>query len=752
MSKENRGDLRWTLSIIWRRFWLIVGCMLVAALIAWWYTSTIPTDYEATATLLVESAQGAQANEYATLVAGERLTLTYGQMLKGQHILETVIAELGLRETPKELAKRVSVEPIRDTRLIRLSVTDSSAEQAALLANTIANAFIVHIRVLQEERYSGPLDTMQGKLETLTAEMAKTKDQVNALTAQRIEQETDSARLQILLDKYREDYRVLQADYQSLESDIGRLSHNVKLVEVTQPSFSEDPTRSMAARWMAAVTHAEWQPLLPLCRFCYTATVTLLVDQAAIAGGTDYSAILASERLAATYGQILTGWPVLEAAIAQLGLNETTDAVANQITVEPVPGTALIRLVVRDNSLAQATDLATAIARAFVSQLESLVAQPYADRLVGLKAQIAALETAMAETQEAIEAVTAERIQTEVDAAGLANLQAEYRADQRALEQNYEQLRVSAAQAADTVMITEPARVPETPVHTRYWYALLAALIGALVGVGLAFLFDFLDETIRTSTEIDALLSLGTLGTIDRLDKKQEPLVMLHQPLSPAAECFRILATNLRFSSVDKPLRTILITSARPLEGKSLVAANLGAALAQLGLHVAVVDADFRRPRQHTIFGLSQGHGLGDALLAGTARSHLQPTSLAGLSVLTCGEIPYDPALLVGSEQMRRLLEELTETCDIIVVDSPPVLLAADACSLSTTVDGVLLVVRMGKTHGHAAQEAAEGLRRVGANVVGAVLNMVPKRKDSYYDYKYQQRDDRRTTLASVRS
>jgi len=174
------------------------------------------------------------------------------------------------------------------------------------------------------------------------------------------------------------------------------------------------------------------------------------------------------------------------------------------------------------------------------------------------------------------------------------------------------------------------------------------------------------------------------------------------------------------------------------MEGKSITVANLAVAMAQAGLSVVAVDADLRRPWLHQLFGLDPHRGgLTRALLEGSTDGRLQPAQVEGLTVLPAGEVPPNPAGILGSQRMQELLAELAQQVEVVLIDSPPVLSVTDAAVLAQGVDGVLLVLEAGHTRREAARQAVERLRQVGANLVGVVLNAVPTHNDSYYYYSY---------------
>jgi non-specific protein-tyrosine kinase len=216
-------------------------------------------------------------------------------------------------------------------------------------------------------------------------------------------------------------------------------------------------------------------------------------------------------------------------------------------------------------------------------------------------------------------------------------------------------------------------------------------------------------------------------------------LVTLSDPRSPAAEAYRNLRTNIQFSSLDRELRAILLTSARPDEGKSETIANLAVTFAQAGNSVLLVDCDLRRPQLHNIFGVRQEPGLTNVVLeagglsspkSGTARSGafrfpFVETGVANLRLLPAGQQPPNPAEILGSNLMRELVEKLKEEADYVFFDAPPLLAVTDAAVLATKLDAVLLVLKAGKTRRDDAKEAKEQLEKVRANILGVVLNNV---------------------------
>ena len=205
-----------------------------------------------------------------------------------------------------------------------------------------------------------------------------------------------------------------------------------------------------------------------------------------------------------------------------------------------------------------------------------------------------------------------------------------------------------------------------------------------------------------------------------------QTLVTLSDPRSPASEAYRTLRTNLQFASLDKPVRTILITGVEAGDGKSTTLANLAVVLAQSGKRVIAVDCDLRRPTLHKVFGLT------NAVLDNAASATLQPTAVDGLRLLSSGPLPPNPADLLGSRQFDKVLASLAAEADVILLDAPPIVAVSDAVMLATKVDGVILVVNAGKTKRDLARRAKSLLEKVNAHVLGVVLNNAPLERNLY--------------------
>jgi capsular exopolysaccharide synthesis family protein len=319
------------------------------------------------------------------------------------------------------------------------------------------------------------------------------------------------------------------------------------------------------------------------------------------------------------------------------------------------------------------------------------------------------------------------------------------------LLQKQRELNAISGDGGTNVSIANYSRLPHEPIGPARLRAIVVAfLLSLMAGVGLAFLLDFLDDSVKSVDDIDRYIHLPALALIPaaRNEKGRLPasaessasntstaLALVTDVRSPIAEAYRHLRTSLLLSSAGNPPRTILITSSQPSEGKTTTAINTAFMLAQTGAEVLIIDCDLRRPRLHANFNLSNARGLTNFLSGESSIDDvLQPYErIPNLKLLTSGPIPPNPAELLGSEEMRKLLQSLTERFTHIIVDSPPAISFTDAAILSTFVDGVILVVHGGRSSRAVVRRARQQLLDVGAHLFGVVLNNVKTESHNYY-------------------
>lgn len=476
----------------------------------------------------------------------------------------------------------------------------------------------------------------------------------------------------------------------------------------------------------------------------YQATTTLLINQAPSTNVNDYTSILTSERLAQTYVQMLTDRPVLDEVIKRLSLTTTTERLGATISVQMVTNTQLITVKVEDTNSALTAAVANTLAEVFAEQNTARQVSRYAASKDSLQKELDRLQAEIHGAEQAVAKLGTPS--TDKGLSDLARLQTELAQDRQSytnLLQSYEALRVAEAQSVSNVIPVEPATPPRLPIRPRTLLnTLLAAIVGAMLAVGVVFLMEYLDDSVRTPEEVERTLGLPLIGAIAAMpDSPPGKPYVADQPRSPVAEAFRSLRTNIQFAGVDRPIHTLLITSPGPEDGKSTVAANLAVIMAQGGKRVLLLDADLRRPRLHKFAGLPNDIGLTDLFIRTplSLDGAVQSTLVEGLRAVTSGSLPPNPAELLGSERMQQILALLKQNADVVVVDSPPAAAVTDPTVLAAHCDGVLLVLEPGKSPRGAASLAVENLRRAGARLIGVVFNNVPLKRAGYYGaYSYQ--------------
>lgn len=310
------------------------------------------------------------------------------------------------------------------------------------------------------------------------------------------------------------------------------------------------------------------------------------------------------------------------------------------------------------------------------------------------------------------------------------------------------------------VVVEQRASVPSSPVVPNKLRNIAAGLgLGLLLGIGLALLRMFLDNTVKDREKIEEITGVGLIGSIP-LDKERRsnPAISFESENSAIAEAFRKMRTNLQFLSVDDPPRVIVVTSSAPSEGKSTTAINLALSLAEAENSVVLVDGDLRRPTVSKYLDLVSAVGFSTVLSGAAPLSDvLQDTKFPRLTVLAAGATPPNPSELLGSHAAKRTLEELRSRFDFVIVDSPPLLAVTDAAVLATNADGALVMTRFGETKREQLAHAVRSLRDAGANVLGAVFTLVPTSGPGYYgsyryNYSYYGESETKTRTKSRRT
>jgi capsular exopolysaccharide synthesis family protein len=459
----------------------------------------------------------------------------------------------------------------------------------------------------------------------------------------------------------------------------------------------------------------------------YAAEAQVIVGSPLSGNVTDYNQLLAAEQLSRTYARAAQTTTVAARVIGRLGLDETPEELLRVVTATPSENTPIVIIAAQAPSAEAAAELANAFADELVTQSDAIqgtnqeVSRLLDEQIATVTAQIATVEGQLLEL-EGVEDPTAGDLARQTALSGqLVTL----RSTLASL------LATKGGLATNNVSVLDRAFPPTSPSSPRTLLNVaLALILGSVLGLILAATIAMLDDTVKSGDDARETLGAPVLGAIGPMAGavRRDPiysLAMLLYPRSPAAEAFRSLRASVGYlGGGTAPVRTLMISSAGPGEGKTTVASNVALAFAQSGTRT-ILDADLRKPGVHSVFKLGNNAGLSTVLKPepGEMAPFLQSTDDPRLMVLTAGPIPPNPADLLGSPRMVQLVGHLLDRAEIVVFDSAPIRTAADTAVLARQVDGVLLVVATGETRRNAARASAEALTRVGARVLGVALN-----------------------------
>lgn len=466
----------------------------------------------------------------------------------------------------------------------------------------------------------------------------------------------------------------------------------------------------------------------------FESRATLLVGRTVYETNPTTGDFYLNEQLAGFYSDLAKREPVRAATMQTLGLEWLPSYSVNTLSESP-----LIEIVVADVDPRRAQLVANELANQLILQTPTNDPKS-AEREDFIENQLNLFESDILKTQEELNAKL-EELSGLTSARQISDTQAEI----NSLEQKLSSLRGDYANllassdrgAGNTLTIIESANLPRRPVSPNTMtMVMLSALIAFTIAAGAAYLIEYLDDTLKTPDEITKTLDLPVIGFISEVEKgKSIESYLTTQPRSLIAEAFRSLRTDLEFSGVDRPLKTIYVSSSDVEAGKTSMAVNLAIVIAQSGKRVILIDADLRRPAVHRYLGISTQRGLSDVFRGNVdIYNATVPYKEGNIFVVTSGVPPPNPSELLSSKKMDQILENLKKVADVVVVDGPP-MVVTDGSILASKVDGVLLVVRYGFTRKSAAQNAVTQLERAGARLIGVILNRIPHTTGGYYGY-----------------
>lgn len=440
--------------------------------------------------------------------------------------------------------------------------------------------------------------------------------------------------------------------------------------------------------------------------------------------------------------ELIKASSVASKVVKSLGLDTTASALANSIAANHLKGTDIIELSYTDIIPERARDIVNVYAKEYINsrreesirQLSVAIGQLKA-KIEDVKMEQLELAAKMSENDESLK----RRLEFE-----LAFSNQLY----SILAEKYETLRVDQTLKKGGAELYEPSQMQAAPINpSPARNGILGLIAGAFLGVGIAFLMEHIDNTIKTPEDVMKHFGLPTIGQIpsnefgkERWAPKESLIVSLH-PKSSTSEAYRALRNNLKFLNPDGDTRTIMVASALPGVGKTTTVANLSAALAEIGYRVIIVCCDLRKPNLHKIFGVTNDIGTTNVLIGDLPVDDvLKDTEVSGLQIIPSGPIPPVPSDLLNSPNMSKLINECRARANFVIIDTPPVLLVTDAAILATAVDGIIVIASAGKTTFEAAKQFKNTFEKTGARLLGVVLNhidTISRYGNYYYYYSY---------------
>jgi succinoglycan biosynthesis transport protein ExoP len=675
--QEEEIDVRRLLSLIRQGMWLLILCAVLAAGAAFGFSRFQTPIYEARTQVMVgRSSAPSQVNDVTQLLNVQQLAQTYAELMSQDWIRNVVASRVGEEITPGQ----VSVKVVTNTSLINITVQHPDPQRASLIADTFVKVLVEQNEEIQSQRYAEAERSLNDQI----GDMEK---QIAALQAQ-VKKEKQSAYQQALTSAQQK----IQDTQEVIDNALAEIARLKAL----------GSTANARARLNVAKTQEE-----------------------------QLKALLENQQN--ELEELRTWLEMRNHEESEPGLGDAADVTAKQARLEE-----LSKLVDQtqqqlnevEQTIAWLTPLAEpgAIGKA-IAQQEKIVSEQ---------------QSLLAAYQDSYARLLASSVEstTSTEVANLEKQLGLYQQIYLSLLNNRETVRLQRMQNMPNVVQITPALPSDRPVRPR---TLLNTVLGGIGGFVLALVFmivrDTLDLSLKSPEDVERITGLPILAYVPWIKTNREeigPYVEKH-PRSPFAEAFRSLRTNLEFLALQTPVRVIQITSPEQGEGKSTVALNLASVISQGGKRTLVLDADLRRPNLHRLCGISNRVGISD-LFRHTmdTKSVIRPwDGNEKLLLITSGSLPPNPTELLGSSKMKDILTDLCQQVNVVIVDSPPNIVA-DSAVLASAVDGVVLVVTLGKTRQDALRLAVEQLRRANARLLGVVLNLTPSSSSySYYHYAY---------------
>ena len=702
--EENELTFHDYMRVIYERKWVIIPLLIITIALTAYYTFTLPEVYQATATLMIgPGGPGGSILGFGYYNMGSSPIQNYCQILKSRSVAKKTADRLNDRladsTTPAPrysadmLVGRISVEPVRGTDVLKVSGKAPTSEEAATIANTVTDVFIEEQITIVRGEYTQQRQFLEEQIPIAEGRLHTSE----------------------------EDLKLFKEEHEFVALSEETRGVTQKLVEVDK-QLGETQTEINTA--LTRLDYLEGQ----------------LAEQ--------------EKSLPEDMAEVSSPY-ILELRRQLVELETNCSMYLVQGLSEESPKMANLRRSIEDTK----TKLVEETKSLGGKEIPSLDPLSYArnlfDRVLALKGELVTL-TARRDALEGVRRKYAAKLEklpaTELELARLDRERQLNSSTYGMLMQKYEEAKIAEAGKISNIRVVDRARVPRSPIQPQKKRNLaFGVVIGLALGLGVAFVLDYTDNSVKTPKDIDKSGNMTILGTVPMLKTKTgkkdrvmgivSHLVTEQPTRSALAEAFRAIRTNLQFASPDNPIHTLLVTSAIPGEGKSTVTANLGIAMAQMGIRTLLVDTDLRKPVLRRVFGLEQESGFSDFMADRISLEEaLCATGVENLTLLPAGSLPPNPSELLGSKKMESLIDRLKQDYQLVIFDSPPAIGVTDAAILGSKLDGAVLIVRTGKTDRAAMLRAKEILERVRTNVLGVILHMVTPvhgRYGYYYGYYY---------------
>ncbi len=743
------------LRIFYRGRWVIITTFLLVMGLTVYITFTATPEYEAAAKLMIEDKGGMEQSlfDISSLMKKETMVNNQVEILRSRTLAEIVIrrlqdselaGRLSLLSPPDqqstglvadfgrwmsdlvsfssdtsdqyiiddmiiELRDRLIITPIRDTDMIEIRVTGPTAEEAAFITNTLAQAYSEKNRLESQEEVRQVKNFLDEQLKIVKQQLTESEEALkNFKEGEKVVALSDET--EELIKKMAEFEGLYNEALTEFNSNRERLKYVNTQLDRSRKNFD---LNSIAA----------------------TPYIEGFKKQIGELQG----------KKAGMISRLLGAGVYRDDDPQVRRYDEEIDAVTKQLK-EEITKLAAVEIL---NPVAVSEELSSR-----KIEIEA--------NLQALQPKVEALKRIVGEYDKQLETLPDKSLR-------LARLQRAAQADEKIflmMQEKFQESRITEVGQLGQVRLIDPARPPQEPVRPRKKLNLiLGFIVGLGLGIGLTFLFEYMDNTVRTIEDIEKIgvTVLGSIpmikedeavkrmkilpasmngknGSLDSPEARRmvSRLITHFAPKSPISEAYRTFRTNIQYTKLDRDLKALLVTSPGPGEGKSTSVANLAITMAQMGSKVLLIDSDLRRPILHSIFNIDRRVGLSNVLVGrATIEEAAQTTEIDNLFVMPCGTLPPNPSELLGSSAMKTTLEAMKQKFDIVLFDSPPIIAVTDAAVLSSQLDGVILVIKSGQTDREAAFRAYTLLKNVKTRVLGALLNGVhiESMYGSYYYY-----------------